>query len=432
MKWPAHGVAVRLAAKHADKIRKAFRSAFDADAIALSWAETHPMGGTVTPQQARDWAKIHITTDKKALVESLAPLYADGYVIGETAATYTLAHLTGYRKSPTTRQLASASVVDWNTWTPGNRAAALLLKPKGGLESLMATRNVTIDGVTATKLDRIGTVLSKALEQGVTPQEVSIMVDQIINDPEQALMIAQTEMSRAVSVASRDLYETSGVEYVEWLVAEGCADCQDNADASPIRIDDTFPSGDSEPPAHPNCMCSLAPYIMDTGALNDQVDNYSGGAYGDSVDVESIDLAASPTMLKFVPGELEVERALSRAKILPNPITAPPYEDLDKLVESPWKTIDPITVNPNIWDRAELSVVQLDSLVGTDAYLHRKKLKQHIKVMGQATSAFRSFALVVERDGQLIIIDGHHRLMAMWLLGNNAAPVWLASENKEK
>jgi hypothetical protein len=87
------------------------------------------------------------------------------------------------------------------------------------------------------------------------------MVDQVIDDPQQALIIAQTEMSRAVSVASRDLYETSGVEQVEWLVAIGCEDCQDNADASPIGINETFPSGDTEPPAHPNCICSLAPYI---------------------------------------------------------------------------------------------------------------------------------------------------------------------------
>ena len=73
--------------------------------------------------------------------------------------------------------------------------------------------------------------------------------------------MCSSDLSRAVSVASRDLYEESNVEQVEWLVAEGCDICQENADASPIGIDETFPSGDSEPPAHPNCMCALAPYI---------------------------------------------------------------------------------------------------------------------------------------------------------------------------
>jgi len=79
-------------------------------------------------------------------------------------------------------------------------------------------------------------------------------------------------MSRAVSAASRELYADSGVEQVEWLVAEGCDDCQENADASPIGIDDTFPSGDTEPPAHPNCMCSLAPYVVITDSSQENVE----------------------------------------------------------------------------------------------------------------------------------------------------------------
>ena len=71
-------------------------------------------------------------------------------------------------------------------------------------------------------------------------------------------------MSRATAVASRELYQDSGVELVEWLVAEPCDICQENADVSPIRIDETFPSGDTEPPAHPNCVCDIAPYVVDT------------------------------------------------------------------------------------------------------------------------------------------------------------------------
>ena len=169
--------------------------------------------------------------------------------------------LRGIEKAP------SVGVVNWDTWTPGNQAASALVKPKGGLQKLLDRRGIVLDGITDTKLNRIGTVLGQALAEGITPRAVSILVDQVINDPQQALVIAQTEMSRAVSVASRDLYETSGVEQVEWLVAIGCEDCQENADASPIGIDEVFPSGDTEPPAHPNCMCALAPYMVDTSTL---------------------------------------------------------------------------------------------------------------------------------------------------------------------
>jgi len=260
MQWPAHGATVRIAAKHADRIRKGFQKAFNADDIVERWFHSHIGSESTTTQQARDWAKASITPDKKALLDSLKPLYADGWVLGTVSGQYMLRDI---EKAPK----ADATVVDWETWKPGNQAAAALIKPKGGLQNLLDRRNIVLDGITDTKLNRIGTVLGQALAAGITPKDVAVMVDQVINDPQQALVIAQTEMSRAVSVASRDLYETSGVEQVEWLVAIGCEDCQENADASPIGIDEVFPSGDTEPPAHPNCMCALAPYMVDTSTL---------------------------------------------------------------------------------------------------------------------------------------------------------------------
>ena len=259
MLWPAHGTAVRLASRHAEQIRKGFKKAFNADDIVEKWFHSHIGSTSTTTQQARDWAKASITPDKKALLDSLKPVYADGWVLGTVAGQYMLR---GLQKAP------SVGLIDWNTWKPGNQAASALINPKGGLQGLLDRRNIVIDGISQTKIDRIGTVLGDALAQGLTPRSVSIMVDQVVNDPQQALVIAQTEMSRAVSVASRNLYQDSGVSQVEWLVAEGCDDCQENADASPIGIDETFPSGDTEPPAHPNCMCSLAPYV-DTSTLGE-------------------------------------------------------------------------------------------------------------------------------------------------------------------
>jgi hypothetical protein len=272
MRWPAHGLTIRLAAKNANKIRQAFKSTLHGDEIARKWAETHPAGGSVSPQMARDWARVQIVTNKKPMQNALSRIYAEGYVTGEYAANYMLAHLLGLRKAGVANPVTvSAGVVDWSTWTPGSRAAAALVRPKGGLESLLATRKITIaDEVMYTKLDRIGTALANGLEKGLTTQQIAQMLDTIINDPQHALVIAQTEMSRAVSIATRDRYEKANVEQVEWLVAEGCDDCQENADASPIGIDETFPSGDSEPPAHPNCMCALAAYF-DPNASNDSV-----------------------------------------------------------------------------------------------------------------------------------------------------------------
>ena len=427
MRWPAHGTATRASAKHSVQVRKAFQSVLHGDEIAQRWAETHPAGGSVSPQMARDWARVHITASTKPMQDALASIYADGWIIGERAANYMVAHLTGLSKAPKTDNAptlagfqVNSGIVDWATWKPGNPQAAALVKPRGGLESLLASRKITIaDDVIATKLDRIGTALATGLSKGFTTQQTAQMIDTVINDPEHALVIAQTEMSRAVSVATRNSYEDAGVQQVEWLVAEGCDDCQENADASPIGIDETFPSGDTEPPAHPNCMCALAAYY-------DPASNDLGSS--------DLELSVMPDLAKFVPSKLEVEQAKSRLKILPNPPPddVPENANPEKLVESPWATIEPITVDPNVWSDAELAIVNLKDLTATDKYMRRKKVKEHIEVMGQAVTPYRSFALIVQRENQQIIIDGHHRLTAMWLLGQQQAPVWLAKETKEK
>jgi len=262
MKWPEKQTVVRVVAHNATRIRKAFKSAIDGDAIVQSWTETHPAGGSVSPQTARDWVLAHAITNKKPMQVAFARMYADGYTLGAKVAK---TRLTGLRKD------VSVTTVDWSTWTPGNESAAALVRPQGGLQALLDSRKITIsDEVIHTKLDRIGTALATSLDKGFTREQTAQMIDTVINDPQQAMVIASTETNRAMSMAARDAYEKAEVEQVEWLVAEGCEECQDNADASPIGIDETFPSGDAEPPAHPNCMCALAPYF-DLNTSNDSV-----------------------------------------------------------------------------------------------------------------------------------------------------------------
>lgn len=267
--WPAYALTMRLAARNAGKVRKAFKEVLHGDEIARQWAETHPAGGTISPAMARNWARTQISTSKKPMENALARIYAEGYVTGENAAETMLARLKGLRKAPEVK----SGVVNWATWRPGNAAAAALVKPKGGLRALLDREKIVVaNEVFNTKIDRIGSALAKGLSEGWTPDKVARIINRVIDDPQHALSIAQTEMSRAVSVATRDRYEEAGVEQVEWLVAEGCEICQGNADAGPINIGDTFPSGDTEPPAHPNCMCALASYYSPDESQSDLPD----------------------------------------------------------------------------------------------------------------------------------------------------------------
>lgn len=87
---------------------------------------------------------------------------------------------------------------------------------------------------------------------------------------ERAATIARTETQLAANQGAVNGYRASGVvDGKQWLTAEDdlvSEDCQLNGEAGDqgdgvIGLDEAFPSGDDAPPAHPNCRCSIAPYI---------------------------------------------------------------------------------------------------------------------------------------------------------------------------
>lgn len=257
---------VRLAAKHADAIRRAIKQSVDANRAVFAWLETHPVIGHTSPDMVRAWADGNIFTEGEPLRQALGKLYAEAWVLGQDigeSAMLATSHKAVFSLSAAKDAVGHG---DWNAWKAGNRPAAALLRPPAGLAALMHSRKVDIQGINKTTTDRIGTYLANSLKIGETPANAAKGINTILNDPERALMIAETEMNRAVSVATRDVYENLGVDYVEWFTADGCPICADNEGAGPIPIDATFPSGDSEPPAHPNCLCTLAPASSDRTA----------------------------------------------------------------------------------------------------------------------------------------------------------------------
>lgn len=262
----------KLVARHAPSIRAGLEALFNSEQILDAWYSLHHpidnpnenMPAVVQSNMARSWLRTQFTPkDRTILNNALARLYADAWVFGRQLTLYDLARKVGMRKAtPSRDDLAQALQTNWNNWKPGNAAAAALLKPPGGLQTLLSRRGVTIQGISNTTLDRIGTALAEGLEQGLSRSDIADDIDGIIDDSERALMIAGTEMRSAVVESSMDLYRDSGVEMVEWLVADPCDLCQENADQSPIGIDEQWING--QPPVHPNCRCDVAPYVVDT------------------------------------------------------------------------------------------------------------------------------------------------------------------------
>ena len=80
-------------------------------------------------------------------------------------------------------------------------------------------------------------------------------------------LIARTETADALEEAFTERGKAMGVTGKEVITApEGdypCEICQANADEGVVPIDHIFQSGHKRPPFHPNCICSLAPVMLE-------------------------------------------------------------------------------------------------------------------------------------------------------------------------
>ena len=79
-----------------------------------------------------------------------------------------------------------------------------------------------------------------------------------------ALVVAETlgltEIQSVVEETVMDEFVQAGIGQIEAVNEPGaCAMCVANADAGPINIGDTFPSGDTNAPFHGRCRCHTVP-----------------------------------------------------------------------------------------------------------------------------------------------------------------------------
>jgi SPP1 gp7 family putative phage head morphogenesis protein len=121
--------------------------------------------------------------------------------------------------------------------------------------------------ITESTRDMLRQAVTSSLETGPSPQALADSIVQSAAFSEaRAEMIARTELAMAHSEGALEGYKeargTGIAVYKEWLDSDGCDECSQNADAGVIDLDDTFPSGDDAPPAHPNCRCAIAPVVV--------------------------------------------------------------------------------------------------------------------------------------------------------------------------
>lgn len=277
---PGHHAETRILTRLVPAIRAGIEHLFDPEHVAAEvyrhvTATKDAAGDDLTGQVMRLLGDM--PADTADLEDAIRQLYTAGYVSGRASGAGQVEQAGG---TVTSSLDGTAALVDWSTWKPGDEAAAARLAvtdTSTGLAGLLDKAGIRIKDITGTTLDRMSTRLSQSLNAGDSVDRAARSIRDLLDDPTRAYLIAQTEMARAVGVATLDTYGANGIEQKEWLTIDrACPACQDAEAEGPIGINDTFDGTDVDaPPGHPGCLCTLMPSIGDAStspALRDVQD----------------------------------------------------------------------------------------------------------------------------------------------------------------
>lgn len=261
MTWGPLEADGRMAAKSAVKIRAALAQTAEFKRVFQWYEETQP---NITDNRAQDrararaWVMLNVRVNMTALIGVLERVYAEGWVTGEAAADEAVA------KARLAQKAADDDLIDWSLWNPGDEAAALLLRPSKAFQRFLESFGIRLKEMTNTTVNDIGNSIADALEQGLSANQAAKLIKRNVASSSRALMIAITEQNRAMSAATINRYKEMQIGEMEWEVSDPCPTCAQNANQV-VPIGGTFNSGNTQPPAHPNCRCALLPVIPDFG-----------------------------------------------------------------------------------------------------------------------------------------------------------------------
>lgn len=262
--WEAKRIQTKIAAQNAVKIRAALRVSANKKEIAENFLAINlqPSGNpTQDNVRARSWALINVKVNTKPLKNAVERAVAEGWVTGQKAADHTIKYAAKrLHKASVTDIVTDPSADVWRGWKPGDAATAALLARPYGLQILLQIAEKDIRGIERTMIDQIGTRLAEGKRQGLSIQDMADSISDVIDSPARALTIATTEVSRAVNTSAQTRYQEAKLTKNQWMGIDPCDTCAMN-DGEIVEIGAPFASGDTQPPAHPNCLCTLLPVI---------------------------------------------------------------------------------------------------------------------------------------------------------------------------
>jgi 8-oxo-dGTP pyrophosphatase MutT (NUDIX family) len=131
-----------------------------------------------------------------------------------------------------------------------------------------ATNRATdlIDLLSQSTRNGLRDLIEQALVDGWSPAQLADAVaGSGLFSPERAQRIAATELALANTAGNLSAWRRSGVVRGKQSLMSNMHDqddeCDRNAEAGVIPLDEAFPSGDDGPPYHPGCQCVVVPVV---------------------------------------------------------------------------------------------------------------------------------------------------------------------------
>jgi hypothetical protein len=144
----------------------------------------------------------------------------------------------------------------------------------------------------------------------------------------------------------------------------------------------------------------------------------------DDVIMEEVDELARPVELSVTAGIVKAGRnavVLALTALDAMPAT-------NGKIPTPWNIGERPTLDPEAWEASKIETVPIAELTATQRTLNVETVRAYVKNPGSIEENRRALANVYANYDGLMIVDGHHRLAALWLLGADNANVWFLGE----
>lgn len=217
-------------------------------AAVAAWLAQREMlqGMEQTPQAFAESLPI----DSGPLWEVIRKLYGASWLAGTRDAVAQLGP-----KADGTPQKALTDETDWGKWTPGDVPDDDALDHVD-FESMWSQAGIWQREMDQTTRKQIADALQEGISQGLGAKQTAALVDQTVHNPKRAMLIARTEVNRAMSHAQIASYKAAGEPAWDLITMPGaCPICEAVRAGNPHPISDVA----ELPPRHPACRCACAP-----------------------------------------------------------------------------------------------------------------------------------------------------------------------------